>query len=150
MQSVSYTHLIEKLHQKELPSLFQEACGRAFDPPCLEMISGELYLTCSEKAPFTMRTGASQRTCGESALCGDTFETFRDGRGRQILLISDGMGTGCLLYTSRLTVQKKYDRRGKHRSEPAKGQIVPKCGERANTGSLSGRTAKENGGTHEK
>ncbi|MFR3251649.1 MAG: SpoIIE family protein phosphatase [Eisenbergiella sp.] len=58
------------------------------------MISGELYLTCSEKAPFTMRTGASQRTCGESALCGDTFETFRDGRGRQILLISDGMGTG--------------------------------------------------------
>ena len=85
---------IEKLHQKELPSLFQEACGRAFDPPCLEMISGELYLTCSEKAPFTMRTGASQRTCGESALCGDTFETFRDGRGRQILLISDGMGTG--------------------------------------------------------
>ena len=41
-----------------------------------------------------MRTGASQRTCGESALCGDTFETFRDGRGRQILLISDGMGDG--------------------------------------------------------
>ena len=46
------------------------------------------------KSAFTMRTGASQRTCGESALCGDTFETFRDGRGRQILLISDGMGTG--------------------------------------------------------
>ena len=84
----------EKLHQKELPALFQEACGRAFDPPCVEIISGELYLTCSEKAPLTMRTGASQRTCGESALCGDTFETFRDGRGRQILLISDGMGTG--------------------------------------------------------
>lgn len=84
----------EKLHQRELPALFQEACGRAFDPPCVEIISGELYLTCSEKAPFTMRTGASQRTCGESVLCGDTFEAFRDGRGRQLLLISDGMGTG--------------------------------------------------------
>lgn len=84
----------EKLHQRELPALFQEACGRAFDPPCVEIISGELYLTCSEKAPLTMRTGASQRTCGESVLCGDTFETFRDGRGRQLLLISDGMGTG--------------------------------------------------------
>lgn len=84
----------EKLHQRELPALFQEACGRAFDPPCIEVISGELYLTCSEKAPFTMRTGASQRTCGESVLCGDTFEIFRDGRGRQLLLISDGMGTG--------------------------------------------------------
>lgn len=84
----------EKLHQRELPALFKEACGRAFDPPCVEIISGELYLTCSEKAPFFLRTGASQRTCGESVLCGDTFETFRDGRGRQLLLISDGMGTG--------------------------------------------------------
>ncbi len=27
-------------------------------------------------------------------MCGDTFEAFRDGRGRQLLLISDGMGTG--------------------------------------------------------
>lgn len=81
-------------HQRELLAALQEACGRAFDPPSVEVISGELYLTCCERAPFTMRTGASQRACDASVLCGDTFEVFRDGRGRQLLLISDGMGTG--------------------------------------------------------
>ncbi len=81
-------------HQRELLEALQEACERSFDPPSVEIISGELYLACSERAPLAMRTGASQRTCGESLLCGDTFEVFRDGRGRQLLLISDGMGTG--------------------------------------------------------
>ncbi len=36
----------------------------------------------------------AQHVCGNGRLCGDSWEAFQDGSGRQHLVISDGMGTG--------------------------------------------------------
>ncbi len=41
-----------------------------------------------------------------------------------------------------MTVRKGIPRQGKHRKEPASGQAVPKCGERANAGNPFGENGK--------
>lgn len=33
-------------------------------------------------------------TADNEKLCGDTFESFYDGRGNYVVILSDGMGTG--------------------------------------------------------
>ena len=38
--------------------------------------------------------GAAQHACDQGQLCGDHYDVFADGRGRMVVIISDGMGTG--------------------------------------------------------
>lgn len=48
----------------------------------------------SELPLYRVQTGCAQHSCGNGQLCGDSWECFSDGNGRQIAIISDGMGTG--------------------------------------------------------
>ena len=77
--------------------LFQElarACGRKFGPPCVNFSAGSYRLRMSELARYRAKLGCAQHVCGNGKLCGDNWKCFPDGNGRQIALISDGMGTG--------------------------------------------------------
>ena len=51
-------------------------------------------ITFSERAVYTVDVGACQFPSSENSPCGDAYECFSDGRGREIMVISDGMGTG--------------------------------------------------------
>ena len=48
----------------------------------------------SERPLYRVQSGCAQHSCGNAQLCGDSWECFTDGNGRQIAIISDGMGTG--------------------------------------------------------
>ncbi len=51
-------------------------------------------LTFAQKPLYALETGAVQMSSSRSDFCGDYFDCFNDGRGRDIMVISDGMGTG--------------------------------------------------------
>lgn len=51
-------------------------------------------LTFAQQPLYQLQTGAVQMSSSRSEYCGDYFDCFGDGRGREVLVISDGMGTG--------------------------------------------------------
>lgn len=70
------------------------ACDRDFDPPCITHSSNTAYITVSEHAMLTADIGINQIGSGGNVICGDAYDYFFDGKGRLILILSDGMGTG--------------------------------------------------------
>lgn len=71
-----------------------DACGRDFDHPVTARLGDAVKITLTEKPAFTLSVGSAQLCCGREKLCGDAFETFADGAGRQYVVLSDGMGSG--------------------------------------------------------
>ena len=69
-------------------------CNRDFDVPCLTAVTGGVLMTLSEKANLSVDFGAAQFSCDNNRLCGDAFDYFTDGKGRAVMIISDGMGCG--------------------------------------------------------
>jgi len=55
---------------------------------------GETLLTFAQQPLYSLQTGAVQMSSSRSEYCGDYFDCFSDGKGREVLVISDGMGTG--------------------------------------------------------
>lgn len=79
------------------PSVLREisrACDRAFESPCISAAPDCCRLLMSEKAAYRTEVGAAQHACDQGQLCGDHYDVFADGRGRMVVIISDGMGTG--------------------------------------------------------
>lgn len=70
------------------------ACDRDFEPPCVTVSGEDTYLTACEHAYFTAEIGVSQICSENAAVCGDAYEYFFDGKGKLIMILSDGMGTG--------------------------------------------------------
>lgn len=70
------------------------AAQREFELPCVNTCGGKTLITLSEKACFSAPASGAQITCTGSAVSGDSYECFNDGCGHQLLVISDGMGTG--------------------------------------------------------
>lgn len=70
------------------------ACDRDFDPPCITVAESDTFLTASEHAFFSADVGVKQICSENSAICGDAYEYFFDGKGKLIMILSDGMGTG--------------------------------------------------------
>ena len=69
-------------------------CGRTFSPPCVSMTAKLCKIQFSEQAALHVSIGSAQHICGNGELCGDSYACFQDGTGRQIAIVSDGMGTG--------------------------------------------------------
>lgn len=83
-----------RLNRTELTQEISRACGRTFQRPCISTVKGKCRLQMNEMPAYRIRTGCAQHTCGNGKLCGDCWQCFLDGNGRQIAIISDGMGTG--------------------------------------------------------
>ncbi|MBQ9963972.1 MAG: SpoIIE family protein phosphatase [Clostridia bacterium] len=69
-------------------------CGRVFALPITEYAVGITRICLTEQTRFYMRVGTSQLSCKGESLCGDAFEVCKDGFGGQLIVLSDGMGSG--------------------------------------------------------
>ncbi|MDR1465874.1 MAG: serine/threonine-protein phosphatase [Oscillospiraceae bacterium] len=80
-----------------LAAAVSAAAGCLFSAPsvcALQAEGAELLLTFAQRPLYHINLGAVQMSSAQSAYCGDYFDHFEDGRGRELLVISDGMGTG--------------------------------------------------------
>lgn len=88
---------LEKLPQvnrEDFRASVSEICARAMElPAAAQTENGEILLFC-EKTSYTIESAATQITAQEESICGDSFESFHDGRGHFLAVLSDGMGTG--------------------------------------------------------
>lgn len=99
-----YGRMSIEVRLREQPSLpfnrlrvlnkIEEVCDREFDPPAINKVGNEYFITLSEKAVFSADCGTAQYNCKENKMCGDAADCFYDGRGRLVMIISDGMGSG--------------------------------------------------------
>ncbi len=83
--------VLNRLHIMKMLSL---ACERDFDIPNISEVDGEVYITVSEHAAFSVDVGVAQSSAAGATLCGDAYNYFNDGKGHFIMVLSDGMGTG--------------------------------------------------------
>lgn len=72
----------------------EEVCDREFEPPEVNRSGHHYYITVAEKAVYSVDCHCTQFNQGKNQLCGDTCKYFFDGRGRLIVIVSDGMGSG--------------------------------------------------------
>lgn len=72
----------------------QEVCERDFEPPEINRQGRTYYITATEKAVFSVDCGCTQLSHSNNRHCGDTCRYFFDGRGRLVVIVSDGMGSG--------------------------------------------------------
>ncbi len=82
------------INRSKILYLLNDICEREFEPPEIRRQGRECYITLVEKAVFTVEAHITQIACKGGKYCGDTAKYFTDGRGRFIMLLSDGMGSG--------------------------------------------------------
>lgn len=81
--------------KKELHAALEAAAGRPLEPPVLrQRDGGGLTVTFCERTVFCVETGAARRAATAQQRCGDSFESFYDGCGGYVAVLSDGMGQG--------------------------------------------------------
>lgn len=82
------------LNRADIMKVLCVACDRDFDPPCITFSGGDAYISVTEHAYLTADIGVNQIGSGGNVICGDSYEYFFDGKGKLIMILSDGMGTG--------------------------------------------------------
>lgn len=83
-----------RVNKAQLTEEVSRACDRDFSHPTVDWAGDEARLVFKERMALSMRIGEAQHASGNAPLCGDSYETFSDGRGHEVLVISDGMGRG--------------------------------------------------------
>ncbi len=73
---------------------FNELCNRTFAQPITEYAAGITRISFVEENTYRVAVGTAQLVCKGEKLCGDAYEIFRDSEGSQLLVLSDGMGSG--------------------------------------------------------
>lgn len=81
-------------NNRNLNRNISKLCGRVFEDVSITFAGRQALLCFCEKATFGVSVATSQYACNQGSLCGDCVEIISDGKGREILIISDGMGTG--------------------------------------------------------
>ena len=84
---------ISAVSDKRLTEEIGKICSRYFDEPQITNFKNESMLSYFEKPNYILNVGYAQHSA-EGKLCGDTVKVVNDGKGRSILIISDGMGKG--------------------------------------------------------
>lgn len=82
------------INKMEITRQLSLAIGLDLDTPSVSLGGDEAFLFLTERPVFGVELGLTQIPEAAGKLCGDSCKYFRDGRGRLILLLSDGMGTG--------------------------------------------------------
>ncbi len=70
------------------------AASRDFDAPCVSSFGEETIINIIERCTLKADIGVNQIISAPHTLCGDAYRYFPDGKGRFIMVLSDGMGTG--------------------------------------------------------
>lgn len=85
---------VDRVHNRTLHREVAAVCGRRFADVNVTFAGHEALLTYCEKPRLTLFVGTAQHASGGNTVCGDCIEVLEDGKGHQVLILSDGMGTG--------------------------------------------------------
>ena len=82
------------INKLQVMKLLSVVCERDFDPPAINTAGDSIFITLNEHAAIRVDVGVEQKCASDSAMCGDAYRYFFDGKGHFIMILSDGMGTG--------------------------------------------------------
>lgn len=72
-----------------------DALEKHFEEPIMHKLSDGTVMICMcEKTKYRIQYGSHQISADSTGWCGDTFDSFFDGKGNFYMILSDGMGTG--------------------------------------------------------
>ncbi len=83
-----------KVHDNEIRACVSKALERDFSSPAVIEGANTKNIMLWEEPFYKVECVYHQISSGENEICGDCFDSFFDGRGNFISLLSDGMGTG--------------------------------------------------------
>jgi len=83
-----------KINEYELRKALESVCSVRLDRPSVTSSGDEACVCFCEKTLFRADVAASRSVAGKDRYCGDSFESFYDGKGNFNIVLSDGMGTG--------------------------------------------------------
>lgn len=83
-----------RINTREVLDRLSAACGRHMEGPEGMAAKGRLRLTFYERPLYRVSFGQAFVQKSGERLCGDAGESFVDGAGRAVMLLSDGMGCG--------------------------------------------------------
>lgn len=78
----------------ELVNRLSSLCGVRFDNPCITNSTDTTMINLTEKKNYRIDFGVCQINCNGEKMSGDTYTAFLDGKGKYIMILSDGMGSG--------------------------------------------------------
>lgn len=82
------------INKLQIMKTLSMACDRNFDVPNISEVGGDIFISISEHAVYSVDIGVSQLSASNSNMCGDAYNYFLDGKGHFLMILSDGMGTG--------------------------------------------------------
>ncbi len=83
-----------KVPKSEIKECLEKITEKEFAEPSVMKNETEKTLMFWEKPPYFAQCDFSQFSVDESKVCGDCIDSFYDGKGNFIIVLSDGMGTG--------------------------------------------------------
>ena len=83
-----------KINEYELRKALEGACSVRMDRPSVTDFGDGVRVCFCERTPFRVEIAASRSAAGKDKYCGDSYESFYDGKGSFNIVLSDGMGTG--------------------------------------------------------
>ena len=83
-----------KATEKEILDCVEKVTERDFADPVTVTTAKEKMLMLYEKPSYSVQCDFFQVSSKKEELCGDCFESFYDGKGNFIAVLSDGMGRG--------------------------------------------------------
>ena len=83
-----------RLDKFPITKTLSEACRRSFEMPRQVTQGKQTVLMFREKPAYKLRLGIHQIAGDDSSISGDFHRIFELGDGKQVLMISDGMGSG--------------------------------------------------------
>ena len=88
------TELPENAVLREATNALSKELGAALALPAIRDIENGVELTFSEKPRFCFEIGSDQRPGSDDGDCGDCYDCVGLEDGRNVIILSDGMGTG--------------------------------------------------------
>ena len=85
----------KKLRAGRITESASQVLGVVFEKPVVRILSdGTQSITVCERTKYIAELGGYQISSDSGRWCGDSFDSFYDGKGNFYMLLSDGMGTG--------------------------------------------------------
>ena len=83
-----------KINDEEILDSIEKVTEKDFSLPVTVADKDEKMLLFWQKPDFSIEHNSFQISSKEGEMCGDYFESFYDGRGNFVAVLSDGMGSG--------------------------------------------------------
>ncbi len=80
--------------REPLRQCLEHALARKLELPEIQEDENGYHITFCEQTAFCVEAAAASITAANESLCGDSYESFNDGRGIYTVILSDGMGKG--------------------------------------------------------